>query len=118
MDANTRLGAPCHGRTGPLHVEDRRYTHELSRAWVEAAVAWGLMPTGDFNGAAQEGAGLYQDTPKRGRRCPAADGLWVPKTCATWVDAPTERGRFGQALGVGRAGLGSAGGGMIFGLWA
>jgi hypothetical protein len=31
---------------------------------------------------------------------------------------PTERRRFGQALGVGRAGLGSAGGGMIFGLWA
>jgi len=31
---------------------------------------------------------------------------------------PTERRRFGQAFGVGRAGLGSAGGGMIFGLWA
>ena len=44
--------------------------------------------------------------------------LWVPKTCATSGRCPTERGRFGQALGVGRAGLGSAGGGMIFGLWA
>ena len=45
-------------------------------------------------------------------------GLRVPKTCATWADALRERGRFGQALGVGSAGLGSAGGGMIFGLWA
>ena len=44
--------------------------------------------------------------------------LRVPKTCATWADALRERGRFGQALGVGSAGLGSAGGGMIFGLWA
>ena len=31
---------------------------------------------------------------------------------------PSERGRFGQALGVCQAGLGSTEGGMIFGLWA
>ena len=75
---NTRLGGPYHGRTGPLHVEDRRYSHELSRVWVEAAVAWGLKPTGDFNGAAQEGAGLYQVTCKRGRRWSAADAYLDP----------------------------------------
>ena len=72
-EGNTRLGAPYHGRTGPAHVEDRRYTHELSRAWVEAAVAWGLKPAGDFNGASQESAGLYQVSCKRGRRWSAAD---------------------------------------------
>ena len=33
-EANTRLGAPLHGRSGPLHVEDRCYTHELSHAFV------------------------------------------------------------------------------------
>ena len=77
-EANTRLGGPYHGRTGPLHVEDRRYSHELSRAWVEAAVAWGLKPTSDFNGAAQEGAGLYQVTCKRGRRWSAADAYLNP----------------------------------------
>ncbi|HUL27469.1 MAG TPA: GMC family oxidoreductase N-terminal domain-containing protein [Streptosporangiaceae bacterium] len=79
-EGNTRLGGPYHGRTGPLHVEHRRYTHELSRAWVEAAVAWGLKPTGDFNfnGAAQEGAGLYQVSCKRGRRWSAADGYLTP----------------------------------------
>ena len=47
-----------HGTDGPLHVEDRRYTHELTRAWVDAAVAWGLKPNDDFNGDAQEGVGL------------------------------------------------------------
>ena len=65
-EGNTRLGPPYHGRTGPVHVEDRRYTHELSRAWVEAAVAWGLKPAGDFNGASQEGRGCI--------RCPARGG--------------------------------------------
>ena len=31
-EANSRLGEPLHGRTGPLHVEDRLFTHELSDA--------------------------------------------------------------------------------------
>ena len=77
-EGNTRLGAPYHGRQGRVHVEDRRYTHELSRAWVEAAVAWGLKPTDDFNGASQEGAGLYQVFCKRGRRWSAADAYLKP----------------------------------------
>ncbi|MDF8263562.1 GMC family oxidoreductase [Luteipulveratus flavus] len=67
-EGNTRLGAPYHGRSGPQHVEDRRYTHPMTTAWVEAAVADGLKPTDDFNGAEQEGAGLYQVTCRKGRR--------------------------------------------------
>jgi len=45
-------------------------------------------------------------------------GQWVPKTCATWADALGIAVGSVKRLGVGRAGLGSAGGGMIFGLWA
>ena len=67
-EGNTRLGAPFHGQDGPLHVEDRRYTHPMSHAWVEAAVADGLTRLDDFNGAQQEGAGLYQVTCRKGRR--------------------------------------------------
>jgi choline dehydrogenase len=67
-EGNTRLGAPYHGQDGPLQVEDRRYTHPLSHAWVDSAVAHGFKPTDDFNGAEQEGAGLYQVTCKKGRR--------------------------------------------------
>jgi len=44
--------------------------------------------------------------------------LWVPKTYATWADALGIAVGSVKRLGVGRAGLGSAGGGMIFGLWA
>lgn len=75
---NSRLGAPLHGTDGPLHVEDRRYTHPLSQAWVDAAVAWGLKPTDDFNGAEQEGAGLYQVTCHKGRRWSTADAYLRP----------------------------------------
>jgi choline dehydrogenase len=67
-EGNTRLGAPYHGQDGPLHVEDRRYTHPLSQAWVDSAVASGMKPNDDFNGAEQEGAGLYQVTCRKGRR--------------------------------------------------
>ncbi|WP_082789470.1 GMC family oxidoreductase [Tsukamurella pseudospumae] len=67
-EGNTRIGGPLHGTDGPLHVEDRRFTHPLSTAFVESAVSWGLKPTDDFNGASQDGAGLYQVTCKNGRR--------------------------------------------------
>ena len=43
-ESNTRLGAPLHGRTGPLHVEDRGYTHPLSHAFVASAVSAGSSP--------------------------------------------------------------------------
>jgi choline dehydrogenase len=77
-ERNARLSGPLHGTDGPLHVEDRRYTHPLSQAWVESAVAWGLKPTDDFNGATQEGAGLYQVTCHRGRRWSTADAYLRP----------------------------------------
>ena len=77
-EANTRLGAPFHGQNGPLHVEDRRYTHPLSTAWVESAVASGFKPTDDFNGAEQEGAGLYQVTCRNGRRWSVAKAYLDP----------------------------------------
>ncbi len=77
-ETNTRLGAPYHGQDGPLHVEDRRYTHPLTEAWVESAVAAGFKPNDDFNGAEQEGAGLYQVTCKKGRRWSTAKGYLEP----------------------------------------
>ncbi|WP_409462057.1 GMC family oxidoreductase [Amycolatopsis sp. GA6-003] len=77
-EGNQRFGGPLHGTDGPLHVEDRRFTHELSHAWVDSAVTWGLKHTDDFNGESQEGAGLYQVTCKRGRRWSTADAYLRP----------------------------------------
>ncbi|TDV39991.1 GMC family oxidoreductase [Actinophytocola oryzae] len=77
-EANSRLAGPLHGTDGPLHVEDRRYTHPLSQAWVDSAVTWGMKPNDDFNGVTQEGAGLYQVTCRRGRRWSTADAYLRP----------------------------------------
>ncbi|QWC85485.1 GMC family oxidoreductase N-terminal domain-containing protein [Nocardioidaceae bacterium] len=77
-EGNTRLGDPYHGTDGPLHVEDRTYTHDLTHAFVESAVAAGHKPTDDFNGETQEGAGLYQTTTKNGVRWSTAKGYLDP----------------------------------------
>jgi len=77
-EGNVRLGGRYHGQDGPLHVEDRRYTHELSTAFVDSAVSAGLKPTDDFNGAEQEGAGQYQVTCRGGRRWSTNDAYLAP----------------------------------------
>lgn len=77
-EGNTRLGGRFHGTEGPLHVEDRTYDHELSTAFIEAGVAAGLKRNDDFNGAQQEGVGLYQVTCKKGRRWSVADAYIHP----------------------------------------
>ena len=77
-EGNTRLGGRWHGQDGPVHVEDRSYSHELSHAFVSSAVSAGHKPTDDFNGAEQEGAGLYQVTCKGGRRWSTNDAYLQP----------------------------------------
>ncbi len=73
-----RGASAFHGVGGPLRVEDPRFTHPLSRAWVAAASAAGLAVTGDFNAAVQDGVGCYQLTQRQGRRWSAADGYLRP----------------------------------------
>ncbi|MGV9677302.1 GMC family oxidoreductase [Nocardia sp. NPDC003482] len=77
-ERNSTHSGPLHGTDGPQFVEDRRYTHELSHAWVRAAVDAGLPANADFNGAHQTGAGLYQVTCRDGRRWSAVDGYLTP----------------------------------------
>src|SRR5580658_2352776 len=67
-----------HGQGGPLGVQNLRYTNVLSRTFVEAAVAAGSARNEHFNGAAQEGVGLYQVTQKNGVRCSAASAFLHP----------------------------------------
>lgn len=77
-EGNTSRRDEYHGTDGPLHVEDRRFTHELSHAFVEAGVAAGFKRNDDFNGAEQEGVGQYQVTCRKGRRWSVADGYVRP----------------------------------------
>ena len=70
---NQRRGADAfHGVGGPLPVSDTRHPDPLSDAFIAAAVETGLPFNPDFNGASQEGVGLYQTTTRRGRRASTA----------------------------------------------
>jgi choline dehydrogenase len=77
-EGNARLGDSFHGSSGPLHVEDLRFQHPLTGAWIDAGRAHGLRLNGDFNGATQEGVGRYQVTQRRGARWSAADAYLRP----------------------------------------
>ncbi|HTP83533.1 MAG TPA: choline dehydrogenase [Alphaproteobacteria bacterium] len=61
-----------HGTGGPLSVEDCCEPHPLCEAFIDAAEQAGFPRNPDFNGATQEGAGYFQLTSRRGRRCSAA----------------------------------------------
>ena len=77
-EANSRLAGQFHGTSGPLTVEDRRYTHELTTAFVESAVGAGMKRNTDFNGAEQSGVGEYQVTCKGGARWSTYDAYLKP----------------------------------------
>lgn len=70
--------SPTHGVGGPLSVQDRRYTNELSQRFLEACDHLGWPANPDFNGTSQEGHGLYQVTQVDGKRCSAAVGFLRP----------------------------------------
>src|SRR6478752_3033933 len=57
-----------HGSGGPLPVSNMVVTDPLSKAFMDAAVETGLPYNPDFNGATQEGVGLFQTTTRNGRR--------------------------------------------------
>jgi choline dehydrogenase len=71
---NERFSDQYHGGGGPLGVSDPISAHPLSRAFVRA----GLPYNPDFNGARQEGCGLYQVTQRAAKRCSAAVGYLRP----------------------------------------
>jgi choline dehydrogenase-like flavoprotein len=66
-----------HGVGGPLAVSDQPGS-ELMDAWIAAAGQAGIASTKDFNGAQQDGAGYYQTTTRRGRRCSSAAAYLRP----------------------------------------
>ena len=78
QEANTRLGAPFHGTSGPLTVADSTYRHPVTATIIDTAAGLGLPRTDDFNGARQEGVGWYQLTAAQGQRNSAAVSFLRP----------------------------------------
>ena len=66
------------GRGGPVHITDcSRQVHPLTKHYLEAGSEAGLAFNKDFNGASQDGVGIYQISTKGGRRMSAARAfLW------------------------------------------
>ncbi len=69
---NERGASEWHGVGGPLPVSDQRSGNAITPAFVEAGVEAGLDRNEDFNGAEQDGVGMYQVTQRGGMRASAA----------------------------------------------
>ena len=75
---NTRGADSFHGTGGPLGVSDLRHHNPLSGVFIESAASAGFARNDDFNGADQQGFGLYQVTQRDGARCSAAAAYLRP----------------------------------------
>lgn len=77
-EANSILSGDWHGTDGPLSVSNNPDPNPLSRAFVQSCQEFGMPYNPDFNGVLQEGAGIYQTTTRRNRRCSTAVGYLRP----------------------------------------
>ena len=75
---NAQFSGPFHGVGGPLGVTYAPDENPIRAVFLEAARQAGLPICEDFNGASQEGLGLYQATMRAGERCSAARAYLEP----------------------------------------
>ncbi|WP_431300953.1 GMC family oxidoreductase [Tabrizicola sp. BL-A-41-H6] len=79
MEDTEAGGDDWRGKGGPLFVSaNRTGLHPLVSDYLAACASAGLAENADFNGAEQEGAGVYQMTIKGGRRNSAARAFLRP----------------------------------------
>ena len=75
---NEELAGEYHGRGGPLNVAGLRTGNPFQEIFLRAAEQAGFRRNPDFNGAEQEGVGVYQVTQKGGERWSAARAYVQP----------------------------------------
>jgi choline dehydrogenase-like flavoprotein len=103
---NVRGADAYHGDAGPLWVSDQDYAHSGSHAFVQAGAALQIPVNEDFNGARQDGVGIYQVTQRNGERWTAARAYLDPAksrdNLTVLTDAMVERVMFedGRVWGV------------------
>lgn len=66
------------GGDGPIGTRKSRFEDPITAAYFEAGQRAGHPVTEDYNGAQQEGMGIFQMTVRDGRRCSAAVGYLHP----------------------------------------
>ncbi|KAA3623924.1 MAG: choline dehydrogenase [Proteobacteria bacterium] len=89
-ERNERGASEYHGAEGFQGVSDVAEPNELARAFVDACADVGMSRNDDFNGANQEGAGLFQLITWRGRRCSSAVGYLKPAKQRRNLDIQTQ----------------------------
>ena len=77
-EKNERGADAFHGALGPLNVMDLRSPSRFGPMFIQAAQQAGFAGNPDFNGAHQEGVGMYQVTHKNGARFSAAKAYLSP----------------------------------------
>ncbi len=77
-ERNAILSGDWHGTEGLLGVSNIPDPQEMTRAFVRSCQEAGIPYNPDFNGAVQEGAGVYQTTTWNAKRCSAAVGYLKP----------------------------------------
>jgi choline dehydrogenase-like flavoprotein len=87
---NERGADALHGVGGPLNVMDLRSPNRIAPMFVEAARQAGYRLNADFNGAEQEGVGMYQVTHKNGERFSAAKAYLTPNLARPNLQVMTE----------------------------
>ena len=79
MEDSARGPSEWRGRGGPLAVTDvSKGLHPLCQTFLRAGDEIGLRRNADFNGATQEGLGLYEITTRDGRRMSASRAYLKP----------------------------------------
>ena len=75
---NEKFKGEYHGQGGPLNVAELRSMNPFQQIYLEAARQTGFKLIDDFNGADQEGIGIYQVMQKNGERWNAARAYLAP----------------------------------------
>jgi choline dehydrogenase-like flavoprotein len=107
-EGNARGEDQLHGALGPLQVSEQQTPRGISSAFVAAAMEAGYPANPDFNGAEQEGVGLYQVTQfhggaRNGERCSAAAAYLHPVMDRPNLTVMTETQALRVVLENGRA---------------
>ena len=75
---NEELSDEFHGSGGLLNVAALRSPSAFDQIFIDSAAQAGFVHNTDFNGAQQEGVGLFQVTHKNGERCSTAKAFLHP----------------------------------------
>ncbi len=102
---NNKYENQYHGNSGPLSVTDLRSDNPLQEKFLAAAREQGYRVLDDFNGAEQEGLGIYQVTHINGERCSSARAYLFPhrdrKNLTVEIHAQTHRVLIEKGVAVG-----------------